>query len=50
MEQSEVAAHVLSENGLSNPAKVDTLRSPLWPMCWPPRETTEGLISWQSRL
>ena len=48
MEQSEFAAHA-EQNGLSNPAKVDTLVTTVADVL-AAKETTEGLISWQSRL
>ena len=48
MEQSEFAAHA-EQNGLSNPAKVDTLVTTVADVV-AAKETPEGLISWQSRL
>jgi hypothetical protein len=48
MEQSEFAAHA-EQNGLSNPAKVDTLVTTVADVL-AAKETPEGLISWQSRL
>ena len=48
LEQSEFAAHA-EQNGLSNPAKVDTLVTTVADVV-AAKETPEGLISWQSRL